>query len=110
IGHDVVELPHCPERILVVGVRLAYLAFEAMDGKVHLAETHGLVHALLSINREPTGLAVAVLVHKPGALHEHTAGAARGIEDLPAERLNDLHDQPDDRRWREVLATLRPFN
>src|SRR5579875_3482245 len=75
-----------------------------MNGEVHLAETDGLVDPLLAIDGKTAGGAVTVLVDEPCALHEHAAGAAGGIEDLAIERLDDLDDEPDDRRWSEVLA------
>ena len=47
-----------------------------------------------------------MLSTKRGALDEHAARPARGVEDLAVERLDDLDDQPDDRRRREELAAL----
>ena len=50
-----------------------------------------------------------MLVDEPGALDEHAARSARGVEDLAVERLDDLDDQADDRGRREVLAALGAF-
>ena len=56
IRHHVVELADRLERIFVVGVRLADLAFEPVDGEVHLAEPHGLVDSLLAVDRQAAGV------------------------------------------------------
>ena len=39
-------------RVLVVGVGLADLAAEAVDGEVHLGEPDGLVDSFLAVDRE----------------------------------------------------------
>ncbi len=44
-----------------------------------------------------------------GTLSEHTAGAAGGIEDAAMIRLDDLHDELDDRRGGEELTTPLPI-
>jgi hypothetical protein len=50
-----------------------------------------------------------VALDEAGRVHEHAARAARGIEDAPVKRLDDLHDQADDGRRREELAALLAF-
>ena len=50
-----------------------------------------------------------MLVHEAGALDEHAAGTAGGIEHASVVRLKNLHDQADDAVGREKLAALLPF-
>ena len=96
IRHDVVELTHGLERVFVVGVRLADVTFKTMDGEVHLAEAHCLVHPFLPVDGEAARLAVAVLVYEPRTLYEHAARPTGRVENLPVERFDDLDDQTDD--------------
>ena len=67
-------------RVLVVGDRLADVAFEAVHGEVHLGEMDSGGVLLQAPEGEPIGGAPAVLLHRARALHEHPAGAARRVE------------------------------
>ena len=67
-----------------------------MDGKVHLAELDSLLDALLAVDGQSLVAAAAMLLNEAGALHEHAARAARGIENLAVERFDRLDDQSHD--------------
>ena len=103
------NLPARVVEVVVVGVRLADVAFEAVDGQVHPAQLRGLRGLLLPVDRELFGRVLLVLVDEARALDEHAAGAAGRIEDAPVERLDDLDDQADDGAGREELAALLPL-
>ena len=47
--------------------------------------------------------------NEAGALHEHAAGAAGGIEDAPVKGLQHLDQEADDAGGREELAALLPL-
>jgi len=66
-------------QILIVGVALADIAGEPVHGQIHLVQAHGLGHPLLAIDTDVAAGAALMLCHKPGALHEHAAGAAGGL-------------------------------
>ena len=80
-----------------------------MEREVHLGERDGAFLLLLAVDGQLRGGGLVVPFDELGALDEHAARSAGGVEDLAVERLDDLDDQPDDRVRREELAAEPPF-
>ncbi len=80
IGHDVVGLADQFVRVFVVGDGLLDVAFQAVDGQIHLGQADGGGVFLQAAEGEFFRGAVAVLFDDAGALHEHAAGAAGRVE------------------------------
>ena len=98
IGHHEVEPADAVVEVLVVAVALADLAREPVDGEVHLRQPHRLARLLLAVDRELLARRPAVALDEVGGVDEHAARAAGRVEDPAVERLDDLDDQPHDRR------------
>jgi hypothetical protein len=81
-----------------------------VDREVHLRHAHGLAGLLLPVDRQLVAGRAAVTLNEVRRMHEHPARPARRIEYPPVERLDDLHDQPDDRHRREELARALPLS
>ena len=80
-----------------------------MDGEIHAAEADGGIHTLLSVDAQFGGRILFVSRHKSGALHKHTAGPARAVEDETVERLKNFDNEPDLRVGREEFPAFLPF-
>ena len=99
-------------RVLIIGVGLLDIAAQAIDRQVHLGEVDGFLGLFLPIDEDAAVPAFQVLAMLPDELrrlHEHAAGAARGIEHLAAMRLDDLDHETNDRTGCEDFAALGPF-
>ncbi len=75
-----------------------------MQGEVHLGQGDGDFLLLLAVDRELLGGRALVALDELGALHEHAARAAGGVEHPPVERLDDLDDEAHDGVRGEELA------
>ena len=106
IGHDEVELFDRVVEVLVVGIAFPDVAAEAVNSEVHVGEPDGVTGLLLAVDRQLLARVAAVTLDEVGRLHEHAAGAARGVVDLAVEGFEDLHDEPHDRGGSEELAAL----
>ena len=74
--------------VLVIAVALADIAGQPVHGEVHAAEADGLGDALLAEQGDLICRVLAVALDEVGALHEHAARAAGGIQDATVERLD----------------------
>ena len=83
--------------VLVVGVGLADVAFETVDGEVHAAKGNGGANFLLTVDGEFGRWILLVRLDESGTLHEHAAGTGGWIKHAPVEGLDDLDDESDDR-------------
>ena len=109
IGEDEVELAGGVVRVVVVAVDVAAVAdvaLKAVHGEVEPAQAAGLVGLLDAADGELGGGVLLVLRDEARRLHEHTSGAAGGVEDAAVKGLDDLGEQLDDARWRVELAAL----
>jgi hypothetical protein len=68
------------------------IPFQAVHRQVHPAYCDDATYLFLAMNRKFRGRILTMLLDKAGALHEHTAGAAGGIEHASMIRLKKLHD------------------
>ena len=93
-------------RILVVGNRLLDVAFETVDGEVHLGEADGGAVLLQTAEGEPLGRTLVVLLDGARALHEHPAGAAGGVEHRAPLGIEHAGDERDQRDGGEELAAI----
>jgi len=73
IGHDEIALAVEAVDILVEGVGLADVAFQAMDGEVHLSEADGGGGLLLAVEGHPVAGILAQVLDEVAGLHEHSA-------------------------------------
>ena len=96
IRKDEVELSRGGVGIVVVADGLLDIPLEAMDGEVHAAEVGGGAFFLLAEDGELLGGVLPMLGDEAGALDEHAAGAAGGVEDVAVVGLEDLGEEADD--------------
>ena len=107
IRHHEVEPIQTPMRIFVVAVRLPYIAFQSVDSEVHLAEPNRLCDPFCSVNTDLIVPVLSVVMDKLGTLDEHTARAARWVQNPSLERLYNLYNQFHERgRCKELAAPL----
>jgi hypothetical protein len=109
ISHYKIEAARTLVNIFVVGISLAYVTRQPVDGEVHLAEANGIVGLLLSENCNLGGRVFVMVFDEARALYEHATRAASRIEDAPVEWLDNFDDQFDQRSGREELAAFRAF-
>ena len=93
-------------QIFIVGIALADVAGQAVDGQVHLAQPDRFGHLLLAVDGELGAGVLLVLRDETGALDEHAAGAAGRVEDAALEGFDDADDELDDGGGGEELAAL----
>ena len=74
IGEDEVEAAGAVVLVFVVGVRLADIAFESVDGEVHPAKSNGRADFLLTVDGEFGRWIFLVRLYESRTLHEHAAG------------------------------------
>ena len=96
-------------QVFVVAVGLSDIAFEAVNGEVHLAQSDGLRDSLNAVNADLTVPVLFVVVDKLGALDEHTPGAAGGVQDASLEGFDNFDNQPNEGGRREELAAALSF-
>src|SRR6266566_2010880 len=106
ISHDEVESAATVMHVLVVAVGLTNVTRKAVYGQVHAAQAHGLGGLLLAIDGDVGAGILLVVLHKTGALDEHTARTAGGVKDTSLKGFDDLDDQFDDRGRSEEFAAL----
>ena len=106
IGHHVVGLAHQFVRVFVVGDGLLDVAFQAVDGQVHLGQPNGGGVLLQTAEGEPLGGALAVLLDDARTLHEHAAGAAGRVQHRAALGVEHVGDQRDEGDGRKELAAV----
>src|SRR5262249_199700 len=109
ICHHEVELAQAAVQVFVVAVPLANISRKGMDGEVHQAEMSGFVHPLLAVNGNLDAGVPLLCLDEVCTLDEDATRSRGRIEDASVVRLDDLHDQFDQRRRCEELATLLPF-
>ena len=93
-------------RIFVVAVRLPDIAFQSVHGEVHLAEPNRLRDPFCPVNADLIVPVPPVVMDKFGALDEHTARAARWVQNPSLERLENLDNQFYERGGGEEFAAL----
>ena len=95
-------------QVFVVGVALADIAGQTMDGEVHLAQPDGFGHFLLAVDADFSP-GFSCVPHEPGALHEHAARTTGRVKDAAVKRFDDPDDELDDGGGGEELAALLAF-
>ena len=101
--------------VVVEGVAVGDLTFDAADGEVHLREPPRRVVRLLPVDRDvalrPPAVSVAgrVGADELDRLHEHARRAAAGIVDPALPRLQHLDQEPDHAARGVELAALLPL-
>ena len=91
--HHEVEPVQTPMWIYVVAVRLSYIAFQSMHGKVHLTEPNRLRDLFRSVNADLIVSILPVVMNKLCTLDKHTARAARWVQNPSFKRLENLDNQ-----------------
>jgi len=80
---------------------------QPVDGQIHLGQADRRGVLLQAVEGEAFGRGLAVLFfHYPGALNEHAAGAAGGVEHNTAVGVQDVGDERDQRDGGEELAAV----
>ncbi len=93
--------------VFVKRVGLADVAFEPVDGEVHLGEADGGGRLFLSVEGDAVGRVLAVALDEVAGLDEHSSRAAGGIKDDAVVGLDDVYDDLDEgRRGEEFAAVL----
>ena len=96
VREDEVEPSRGGVGVVVVADGLLDIPLEAVDGEVHAAKVGGGAFLLLAEDGELLGGVLPVLGDEAGALDEHAAGAAGGVEDVAVVGLEDLGEEADD--------------
>ena len=96
-------------RVVIVAVGLPYIAFESVNGEVHLAQPDGFGDPFNPMNADLTVPILFVVMDKVCALDEHTTRPTGGIEDTSLKRFEDLHNELDDGGWGKELPAPLPF-
>ena len=109
IGHHEVERTDHVVRVLVVGIGQADVAGEPVEGEVHLRQRHCLLGLLSAEDGESPGGVLVMAFDELGALDEHAARPAGGVQHAAVERFENFHDEPDDGVRREELAAALAF-
>ena len=94
-------------RVVVVAVDVAAVfdvTFEPVHGEVQATQAAGFVSFFDAANGELGSGVLLMFGHKPCRLHEHAAGAARGVENAAVKRFDDFGEQLDDAARRVELA------
>ena len=106
IGHHEVALADQGVLVLVVGDGLGDLAFQPVDGEVHLGDADGVAVLLLAVEDDLLRRVPALVLDEVAGLDEHAARAAGRVEDNAVVGLDDVDDGLHERGRREELAVV----